>query len=151
MSSLKAAKLKPTDSEAIPASPGSMVCGTITSVAVDGSFTVEYPGNEMGPIPAKTVVQNLWLGASVLLAFDSGDPTRPIVLGVVHDRIQTQGRTIHLKAAEIVLEATERLSIQCGEAAVEAERHGKLKLRGRDVLSRATRTNKVQGSTVQLN
>ena len=151
MSLSKAARSKQTDSEAVPVSPGSVVCGQVASVSADGEFTVEYPGNELGPIPAKTVVQDLWLGATVLLSFDSGDPTRPIVLGVVHDRIHTQGRTIHLKAAKIVLEASEQLSIQCGEAAVEAGRDGKLKLKGRDVLSRAARTNKVQGSTVQLN
>lgn len=149
MSSSKAARSKPTES--IPSAPGSVLCGEIAAVAADGAFTVDFPGNELGPLRARTIREDLWLGAKVLLAFDGGDPTRPIVVGVLSDRLQAQGRTIHLKAARIHLQATDEFSIECGEAKVEAARDGKLKLKGRDVVSRASRSNKVQGSTVRLN
>jgi uncharacterized protein involved in type VI secretion and phage assembly len=87
----------------------------------------------------------------VLLAFDGGDPTRPIILGILHDRARIEGPTLHLKAKRIVLEAREELLLQCGESSMEARRDGKVSLKGRDVLSRATRTNKIRGGTVLIN
>ena len=75
----------------------------------------------------------------------------PIILGILHDRARTAGRTIHWKAKRIVLEAEDELLLQCGEGSVEALRNGKVSVKGRDVVSRATRTNKVRGATVLIN
>jgi len=127
------------------------VVGQVSSISPDGTFVVDFPTNPVGPIEARTVVEDLYAGANVLLAFEQGDPTRPIVLGMVHDRVRTKGRQLHLKASRIVLEAGEAISLRCGEARLEASKDGKLKLGGRDIVSRASRTNKVQGSTVRLN
>jgi hypothetical protein len=153
---LKAAKSKGTDSaeaagmSAIWAGTAPVV-GEVSKIALDGTFVVDFPTNPLGAIEARTLVEDLHVGAKVLIVFEQGDPTRPIVLGLVHDRIQTKGRQLHLKASKIVIEAEESISLRCGEAGVEATKDGKLRIKGKDVVSRASRTNKVQGSTVRLN
>src|SRR4051794_67080 len=71
---------------ALATRPGEVVSGEIVVRKAGGEISVDYPQNTLGPLPARTLVEDLHLGAKVLLAFDGGDPTRPIVLGVVHDR-----------------------------------------------------------------
>ena len=127
------------------------VIGEVCKIAPDGTFLVDFPANSLGPIEARTLVEDLCAGVKVLVVFEQGDPTRPIVLGVVHDRVRSKVRDLHLKAKTVLIEAQEMFSLQCGEARIEASKDGKLKLARKDVVSRATRTNKVQGSTVRLN
>ena len=156
MSSSKAVRSKQTDRPESPAtSPiwqsGAALIGEVSRILSDGTLLVDFPANALGPLEARTIVEDLYTGAPVLLAFEQGDPTRPIVLGLVKNRIRTAGSELRLAAGRVLIEAHEAISIQCGEARIEASKDGKLKLGGKDVVSRASRTNKVQGSTVKLN
>lgn len=157
MSSSKAARSKPTEHAAaavvtrlFSGVPG-VVVGEVVEHARDGSIMINYPANQHGPLPARTLVHDVYAGARVLLAFESGLPTLPIVLGVLHEKATAQNGTVHLKADRIVLEANEQLVLRCGEAGLEAGRNGNVHLTGKDVVSRATRTNKVRGATVLIN
>jgi len=152
----KAAKSRVTDlpepfGVASILSGASVVVGEVFKINADDTLLVDYPQNTLGPIEARTITEDLYLGAKVLLTFERGDPTLPIVLGRVHDRVRAKGRVLHLKASSVMLEAEERLSLQCGEGRVEIQRDGKVLLRGKDIVSRAARTNKVQGATVRMN
>ncbi len=158
MSSSRAAKSKPTESAELSArllaelAPGaSVISGEVAEQRPDGEILVDYPGNASGPLPARTLVEELFTGARVLLAFEAGNPSLPVVLGVLHDRVKPKGKTIRLQADRIVLEAKEELLLQCGEAGLEARGSGKVLLKGKDVVSRASRTNKVRGATVMIN
>ena len=53
--------------------------GLVVDVSVDGSPTVEYSGNALGAIRARTIISSARRGDTVLLIFDEGDPTRPII------------------------------------------------------------------------
>jgi hypothetical protein len=132
-------------------SEAAVVVGEVCRIDRDGTFFVDYPRNFLGPMEGRTVVPDLYLGASVLIVFEFGDPTLPIVVGLVANRIRTGGSAVHLKANTVVIEANEHLVLQCGEGRIEATREGELRLKGRDIVSRASRANKVQGSTVRLN
>lgn len=162
MSSSKAAKSKEIEardeapeldplSPVLAAAPGNVVSGEVVERKADGTVFVDFRQNTLGPLLARTLVEDIHCGASVLLSFDGGDPTRPIILGILYDRARTEGRTLHLKAKRIVLEAQDELLLQCGEGSLEARRDGKVSLKGRDVLTRATRTNKVRGANVLIN
>ena len=162
MSSSKAARSKEIDardeapdrdvlSPVLAAAPGNVVSGEVVERKADGAVFVDFPQNTLGPLLARTLVEDIDSGASVLLSFDGGDPTRPIILGILHERARLAGRTLHLKAKRIVLEAEDELLLQCGAGSIEARRDGKVSVKGRDVLSRATRTNKVRGATVLIN
>jgi Domain of unknown function (DUF6484) len=134
----------------IAAGTGSVVTGEIADLDKNGVVSVDYPGNSCQPLRARTVIEDLFIGARVLLAFDGGDPTRPIVLGIVHDKARTH-RVLHLKANEVVIEADNSLQLRCGQSTFEAHKDGRVAVKGKDVVSRATRTNKVRGATVLIN
>ncbi len=157
MSSSRAAKSKAIETGSHPASKinGSSftercVCGEVVSLDANGIVFVDYAQNSLGPLQAKTLVQELFAGVKVLLALDGGDPTRPIILGVIHDTAKTR-KILHLKASQVLIEAEEILTLKCGQGSFEAQKDGKIQIKGRDVVSRATRTNKMRGSTVLIN
>jgi hypothetical protein len=135
----------------VSAGPSGVVVGEGVECKPDGSVYVEYPKNSQGPLAARTLIEDVFVGAKVLLAFEMGLSSLPIILGILHDRARTKGRTIHLKADRIILDAKDELSLQCGEASFEARGNGAVHLTGKDVISRATRTNKVRGATVLIN
>jgi hypothetical protein len=157
MSSSRAARSKRTEVETeslsptFAAAPGALVSGRIVERRSDGSVFVDFAQNTLGPLSARTLTQDAYLGATVLLGFDGSDPTRPIILGILHDRVRNDGEPLHLKASRIVFEAKEELTVQCGESSIETRRDGKVSIKGRDVLSRATRSNKIRGATVMIN
>jgi hypothetical protein len=126
--------------------------GLLVDIGSDGSPIVDYNGNELGPIPARTVIPSAAHGDSVLLVFDDGDPTRPIIIGIVRDRFETnQPQRLRMTAREILVEGAEEVSIRCGESSLTLRKDGKTMLKGREVLSRASRTNRIRGATVQVN
>jgi hypothetical protein len=128
-----------------------VVSGEVVRRTANGELFIDYVRNSLGPLPARTLVEDVDAGMKVLLAFDEGDPTRPIILGVIFDRARTKSRMLHLKAARIVLEAQDELVMHCGQGAFEARKDGKVQVRGRDIVSRAERSNKVRGATVLIN
>jgi hypothetical protein len=126
--------------------------GLLVDIDVEGSPMVEYSGNELGPIPARTTIPSAQRGDNVLLVFDQGDPTRPIIIGVVLDRFEEgQPQRLKIAAKEILVEGTEEISLCCGESSLTLRKDGKTLLKGREVLSRASRTNRIKGATVQIN
>jgi hypothetical protein len=137
--------------EAWATARASVVSGEVVRRTADGELFVDHPRNALGPLPARTLIEDVQEGATVLLAFDQGNPALPIILGILYDRARAQSRTLHLKASRILLEAQDELLMRCGEAAFEARKDGKVQVKGRDVVSRAVRTNKVRGATVLIN
>ena len=51
----------------------------------------------------------------------------------------------------IVIEATDQVSLKCGDAALDLRNDGKVMIRGKDVLTRAKRTQRIKGGTVAIN
>lgn len=52
---------------------------------------------------------------------------------------------------EVVVQAAENLTLQCGASRIELRRDGKLLIKGTDVVSRAERTQRIKGGTVAIN
>ena len=50
-----------------------------------------------------------------------------------------------------MIEGEGELILRCGRATVTLREDGKIVIRGVDVLSRASRTNRIKGGSVQLN
>jgi hypothetical protein len=53
--------------------------------------------------------------------------------------------------AHVTLEATESLTLKCGEASVDLRADGKVMVRGEDVLLRAKGTQRIRAGTVSIN
>jgi hypothetical protein len=96
------------------------------------------------------------IGRPVVLMFEGGDPSLPIVVGVLQgadwpdaDRpgqveVDTDGR-------RMVVSAKEQLVLRCGKASITLTKAGKVLIEGSYLLSRSTGVNRVKGGSVQLN
>ena len=124
-----------------------------------GGWLVDYPGNPHGPLPARTTmraddVATAALGAEALLVFDEDRSDRPIVVGL----LAPQASVAHAPAVEAVVDgerlvytASRELVLRCGKASVTLTSDGAVRIRGTDVLSRASATNRIRGGNVQIN
>src|SRR5262245_60082834 len=102
MSSLKdkkSSKTKAVNALAAPppaTGPAEVVIGLIVGIGADGVPLVDFPENPVGePVPAMATARyDLGcVGCGVALMFMSGDPSRPLALGVVHPTAKGAGDT----------------------------------------------------------
>lgn len=121
-------------------------CATITAFAHDGWPVVicAILGDEA--IAARSVVPwaALGVGSEVVVAFDAGDRMRPVIMGLLTAPDAPP-------ASHVVIEATEELELRCGDSTVRLTSQGKVVTRGEYVISRARRTNRIEGGSVQIN
>ena len=148
------------------------VVGEITSIDDEGRAFVVYPGNRLVPVVARSVVDapapagehpDALIGTPVLLAFESGDSDRPIILGFVRDALRPESvrpevrfdpdaeRDVVVDGERIVLEGKREILLRCGKSTVLLRRDGKVMVRGEDVLSRSAGPNRVKGASIKLN
>src|SRR5437867_3357778 len=126
--------------------------GVLVDIGNDGSPIVDFDGNELGPIAARTAIPVAGRGDTVLLVFDQGDPTRPIIIGIVRDTFEkTSPQQLKIVAKEIFIEGAEEVSLRSGDSSLTLRKDGKAVLKGKEVLSRAARTNRIKGATVKIN
>jgi len=148
--------------------------GWIAGVAA-GALVVDYRGNPRGPLPARTTValtRDAALEAvahrqEALLAFEDGDPSLPIVIGLVQPPLPTlidlvldaaapsevpaEAPTASVDGKRVLLEAEDEIVLRCGEASITLRRNGKIVLRGAYVESHASGTNRIKGGSVRIN
>ena len=87
-------------------------------------------------------------------SFDPGDELLVLLClgqpaGVVLGRV---GRFVpEVPSARVTVEATESLTLKCGEASIDLRADGKVMVRGEDVLLRAKGTQRIRAGTVSIN
>jgi Domain of unknown function (DUF6484) len=133
--------------------PTSVVCGRVVGLDCEGQLTVDFPGNQLGPLTARSVVvpEPEFVGRQAIVAFDGGDQSRPIVLGIVRDPAIDRTIKVTVDGERVTLCADREFVLCCGEASVTLTRAGKIILRGAYVLSRSSGVNAVKGASVQIN
>jgi hypothetical protein len=90
----------------------------------------------------------------VVYADLTGGNGRPVVLGVIGQPV-TEAKD-PLAATEtdtdrIVLRAGQEITLVCGGGSIRITKDGKVVIRGLDILTRANRTNRIKGGSVQIN
>jgi hypothetical protein len=147
---------------ALRATPGlSVAVGELLGVA-DGGQTalVRYAGQAgVAALRARTAVdlRGTDIGREVVLLFEQGDPSLPIVTGLLRNGSswplqQQPGRVeVDVDGERMIVSAKEELVLRCGKASITLSRSGKVVIQGSSVLSRATGSNRVKGGSVQLN
>lgn len=105
------------------------------------------------------------IGREVLLVFENGDPSRPIVMGVLEsviDELVTMEIETPPPANEplvdakidgkrVVLEAADEIVLKCGKGSITIAKSGKITIKGTDLLSRSSGINRIKGGTVGIN
>ena len=165
-----------------------VVIGRIAPGSRPDRIAVDFAGNEGGPVVARSTVA---LDAGTLgraarerqgavLAFEGGDPARPLLLGLVAAPSPSPlidgaieetrragtgaarpaaapaargGRQVEarLDGKYVVLEAEEEIVLRCGDASITLRKDGRLVVRGAYVETRATGVNRIKGGAVKIN
>ena len=141
--------------QALPA-----VCiGHVVGFDAAQGVSIDFPGNQGGPMPARLLVA---LDAATLqvavaerrscaLLFERGDARLPLIVGLIEASPAAQPRTATLDGKRIVLTGEEEIELRCGEASISLKKNGKLVIRGAYVETRAKGTNRIKGGSVQIN
>ena len=143
-----------------PAWPA-VVIGELLALAEEGRTPlVAYPGQPgSAALRARSLVElhGAHIGQQLALAFEAGDPGRPVVMGVLR---QAAGWPLADPPAQVevdaggerlIVSAREQLVLRCGKASITLTRAGKVLIQGSYVSSRSTGVNRIKGGSVQLN
>lgn len=138
--------------QTVPASPrlGSYAVAVL-EIGPDGRPAVDVDGH---PVPAQATVpvERHDVGRQAMVTFLEGDPSRPVITGLLVDpQGPPRQRHLKLRADEIDFEAASKLTLECGKASITLHRDGKVVVRGVHVLSRASGVNRIRGGTIELN
>lgn len=164
---LQAERRRPSTSSALAAdqSPPNPQPATLVGrllALTDGGCTplVCFDGQPLpGAMPARCSVdlRPAHVGLDVVLVFDGGDRSRPIVTGVVRGKAgwplePLPGRVkINADGERLTVTATRELVLRCGKAVLTLRSDGRIVLRGEEILTEATGANRIRGGSVQLN
>jgi len=133
-----------------------VVTGILTARTNEGYLNVDYPGNT-GPKPlvARSVVActDGDIGREVVLMFEKGDPSRPIIMGFVQSSPEsaTAPAQVLVDGETVTLTAKQEITLKCGKASITLTRSGKVLIRGAYLLSRSSGVNRIKGGSVQVN
>ena len=149
---------------------GGFCVGHIVHISKKGRALVDYAGNPVGPVEARSVID----GASdhdnhsqknipVLLVFENGDPMLPIIVGIVRETFYLPisleetdlsvkpPREAILDGRKVSLDAKEKIVLRCGKSSVTLRKDGKIIVKGTQIVSQASGTNKIKGASIRIN
>ena len=132
------------------------VLATVIEITEQGDIGVVVPGEPPLRLrcdvlrTADRATLTLSLGDRVLVLMPSNPVghARGCLLGVVAPYETPRPEPA---PSALVLEATERVELRCGESALTLDADGHVLLKGKDVVTRAKRTQRIRGGTVHIN
>jgi hypothetical protein len=137
------------------------VIGELLALTEDGAKPlVRFPGQPgVAAIAAQSTIDlhGPHIGERVVLMFEQGDATRPIVLGLLRGAagwpLANAPAQVDVDAdgQRMIVSAKEQLVLRCGKASITLTKAGKVLVEGSYVLSRSTGVNRIKGGSVQLN
>ena len=122
----------------------------------DGAPLVVFPGNpkeEAIPARSLTRLRGEDMGAEVALLFEEGDRMRPLIVGKLVEpaRVDAAAPVVVADGQMMRLTAKERIELRVGKASIIMEADGQITIRGTDLVSHASRANRIRGGSVNLN
>jgi hypothetical protein len=91
-------------------------------------------------------------GAPVKVVFESGDQSRPLVIELMDGGPAAR---MSVCAGELCkrlsIEAADELVLRCGKASITLRPDGTILIKGTNVETRASRTNRIKGGQVRIN
>lgn len=149
---------------------GDLCVGEIVSISSDGIPFVDFFGNSSGPVRARTVVTmepptgDGLEARPVLLGLEHGDPRRPMILGFLRDSIyriapnenaaairEQVSLEVFADAKRVKIDATDEILLKCGKSSILLRRDGHIIIKGAEIVSRSSGTNKIKGASVAIN
>jgi hypothetical protein len=161
MSTVEEAVVDAND-QAVPQQFHGVLTGVLIGLDYDGRTPlVLYPGQPgTAAIAAATTVDlhGAHIGRQLVLMFESGDPARPVVLGLLRSRQQpwplaSQPGRVEVEAdgERLIVSAKEQLVLRCGKASITLTKEGKVLIQGAYVSNRSSGVMRIKGGSVQIN
>lgn len=133
------------------------ITGRLAGFSEAGWPLVDFDGNPVtgGAVEARNACPELArrdgapIGAELLLQFVQGDPTRPVVVGVMQP--PAPAWQAQLDDEVLQLRATRRIELSCGASSIVLGADGKVVIKGAHLLSRSSGPNKIRGASVEIN
>lgn len=145
--------------------------GSITDIDKNGLILIDFPGNTLGPLPARfveSIKQKLLkhgvpINDKILIIFENNDPGLPIIIDAICDTLDDQAESdavafqvqetedVTIDGRRVTFDAKEQIELRCGKSSIILTRAGKVLIRGAYLLSRSTGANRIKGGSVQLN
>lgn len=157
----RAGSLKTKDAvrrQPVSPSPFAVARGTLVGLSATEGPLVDFEGNDSGAaVRAETTVelQAAQVGGQVTLVFFDGDPSKPVVTGVLRSPAGLGHRrnrvTLSLDGERLVLSAGRELVLRCGKSSITMHSDGTIEVRGTNLLSASSGTNRIRGGAVSLN
>ena len=121
----------------------------------DAAPLVVFPGNAQDQAIAARSLTRLAaadVGAEVALLFEDGDRARPLIVGKLVEPARDDAAPVVVADGQLLrLVAKERIELRVGKASLVMEADGHITLRGTDLVSHASRSNRIRGGSVNLN
>jgi hypothetical protein len=143
---------------ALATPPVEVVIGQLVGIGPDGAPIVDFPGNPAGePVLAMATARYdlVPAGQPVALMFVSGDPARPLAIGLVTQPDGQRPMPAEPKPDNppecLRFVATREIVLQCGRASVVLTRAGKVLLRGAYLSLRSSGMQPITGASVHIN
>ena len=135
------------------------IVGTLVGLDESGYPLVAFPevaGSQAVRARSTIPISSQDAGREVVLMFERGDVSRPLVLGLLQppsiaETDSTAEVTARLDGERLVLTAEREIELKCGKASIVLTRAGKVLLRGAYVSSRSSGVNRIKGGSVQIN
>jgi len=139
--------------------------GTVVALLPDGTPQIVVDGSR--PVDARLAVRvsrerietAIALGQQVVVQFEQGDRTRPILMGFL-ERLDEpaagspEPATIveaDLDGKRVRVTAKDEIVLECGAASITLRRNGRVVVRGTYVETHSDGTNRIKGGQVQIN
>jgi hypothetical protein len=162
---------------------GDVIIGELTQLSALGEPMVDFALNKTHhPIVSISTVSITpkQVGRKVVLMFNQGNLTKPIIIGFVHSPLQEMIENFELTTTQtfenevdrkvntasslslantttvvdgkrVEIEAQDEIVLKCGEASITLTKEGKIMIRGKYLLNRSTGVNRILGGSVQVN
>lgn len=92
------------------------------------------------------------IGAEVALLFEDGDRKRPLIVGRLVEPARDDAAPVVVADGKMLrLVAKERIELRVGKSSLIMEADGHITIRGTDLVSHASRSNRIRGGSVNLN
>lgn len=143
--------------------------GKIVEIDQEGAVFIDFSGNRRGPIKARitaSAADNITRrlndsDVKVLIAFEENDLNQPVIIDVIHDRIDPSATAIatdrnniddvRIDGETVTFEAKKEIVLRCGKSSIILTRAGKVLIRGAYLLNRSSGVNRIKGGSVQIN
>jgi hypothetical protein len=143
-----------------PARIDGVVTGTLIGFRDEGQTPlVLYPGQPGSAANAAATIIDLHgahVGRQVALMFESGDPRRPMIMGLLRNPphawpLAGQPVEVDSDGDRLVVSAREQLVLRCGKASITLTKAGKVLIQGAYVSNRSSGVIRIKGGSVQIN